>query len=274
MDRRDFLRMTAVAAGGALLGRHSEAAPPTASHDTELSFVVVADPHLREDREGEPTGVAKFRRALGAIERLSPRPAFMLLLGDIHPEKLVPIMGEVAIPVHPVHGNHETLADRGQLRELFASNFSGRDYYAFSQGACRFIGLCTATVGDHIGHFESEDITPATGQVEWLEQELHATRDMAHRFIFAHIPPDPQSRPNRMCLGSRESLYFHALLQRHRVSACFFGHLHSPADYSSAGCRMLTVASCNWNFGGKPPGLLFVRVRGEHVGLEFISTAG
>ncbi len=272
MDRRDFLKTTALAAGGALLARGAMA--QATSGNANLSFVVVADPHLREDRANEPTGVEKFRRVLSALEGLTPRPESMLMVGDIHPEKLVTLLPEVSIPIHAVHGNHETLDERKQLREMFPSDFGDRDYYAFTQGGCRFIGLCTATVRDHVGHFESEDIAPAVGQVEWLEQELHDNRALPHRFIFTHIPPNPQGRPDPMCLGSREAQYFHGLLQRHRVSACYFGHLHNPYDYRSAGRPVYSVASCNWNFENKPTGFLHVQVQGDQITTRFIATTG
>ena len=143
----------------------------SASAQTQpFNFVVLADPHLREDRPGEPTGVAKFLEVLAQIKALPRQPDFILMLGDTHPEKLAPLLPQIGLPVHVVAGNHETIAHRQQLRALFPQDFGDRDFYAFTHKGCRFIGLCTALVGDHVGHFESQDITPPIGQMQFLEQ--------------------------------------------------------------------------------------------------------
>lgn len=267
MNRRDFLAAGALATGGVLLSR---AALAQAEAEPLFSFIALADPHLREDRQNEPTGVEKLQRALEAIRGLAQRPAFILLLGDIHPDKLEPFMGNWPAPVHPVHGNHENAAHREALRELFSSDFAGRDFYAFAHADCRFIGLCTALVGDHVGHFESEDITPPIGQVEFLEQELQQSQNMRGRFIFSHVPPEQHNKPTADCLGSHEAMYLHRLVQDRNVTACFFGHRHAARLYQMGQTAMYGVPSTNWNFGGKPVGFLQVFVHAEGIQAELI----
>jgi len=269
VDRREFLSAGALAAGGLLL---SGAAVAQTEAEPLFSFIALADPHLSENRQGEPTGVEKLSRALEVIRGLALQPAFILLLGDIHPDKLEPFMDQWPAPVHPVHGNHENAAHRKKLRELFASDYAGKDFYAFTHADCRFIGLCTALVGDHVGHFESEDITPPVGQVEFLERELDAALGMRGRFLFGHVPPERDNKPTADCLGSHEALYLHQLVQDKHVTACFFGHRHASTLYSMGETAMYGVPSVNWNFGGKPVGFLQVLVYPSEVRAEFVAS--
>ncbi|MEN6301242.1 MAG: metallophosphoesterase [Armatimonadia bacterium] len=244
----------------------------SASAQTEpFAFVVLADPHLREDRPGEPTGVDKFLEVLAQIRALPQQPDFILMLGDTHPEKLAPLLPQIGLPVHVVAGNHETVAHRQQLRALFPGDFGDRDFYAFTHKGCRFIGLCTALVGDHVGHFESQDITPPVGQVEFLKDELATHRDLP-RFIFAHVPPEPQNRPHSSHLGSLESAWFHDLVRAEKPTACFFGHRHYRYEYDCGGTPILFVPSTNWNSGAHKRGFYLATMADSKCTLTFHET--
>jgi predicted phosphodiesterase len=267
MDRREFLKTSALAAGGVMLG---QAAIGQGEAQPLFTFIALADPHLREDRPNAATGVAKLEKALDVVRALPRPPAFMLLLGDIHPDKIDPFVGNWPAPVHPVHGNHETAPQRQQLRTMFASDFGDKDFYAFTHGDCRFIGLCTAMIGDHIGHFESQDITPKAGQLEFLEQELDQSQAMRHRFLFAHVPPDQSCKPLSDCLGTCEARYLHQLVQDKKVTACFFGHRHANRYYQVGQTGMYGAPSTNWNYGDRPVGFLEVEVYPAEVKVNFI----
>lgn len=147
-----------------------------------------------------------------------------------------------------------------------------RDFYAFTHQDCRFIGLCTALAGDHVGHFESEDITPKVGQVEWLEAELGGAAGLRHRFVFAHVPPEQHNKPLGDCLGSIEAAYFHRLVQEKRVTACFFGHRHANTLYQAGETAVYGVPSTNWNYGNKPVGFLDVAVYPTGLKVDFVAT--
>lgn len=238
-----------------------------------FTFAIIADPHLREDRVGEPTGEKKFLEVLAQIKALPRQPDFILMLGDTHPEKLAPLLPEIGLPVHVVIGNHETLAHRQQLRDLFPEDFAGRDFYAFTHKGARFIGLCTALVGDHVGHFESQDLTPHVGQVQFLEQELATHRDLP-RFIFAHVPPEPTNKPHPSHLGSLESAWFHALVRAEKPTACFFGHRHCRLEYTCGDTPILFVPSTNWNSTGHQRGFYLATMADNKCTLTFHQTAG
>lgn len=269
IDRREFLRISGVGAAGLLLaggiGFGQEQAP-------DYVFAVVADPHLREDREGEPTGVEKFRALLNRLRESTPRPEFILLLGDIHPEKLEPLLPTIDFPLHVVAGNHETVAHRAQLRAMFPADFGERDFYSFARGDDLFVGLCTAIPGDHVGHLQSQFISPQLEQLAWLEELRFRRGDHRHIFLYGHIPPEAECRPSTMCLAQNDARWLQAQIAAGRPTALFFGHRHKQIDFEFAGVPVCGLRSCNWNSGGEPTGGLLVSVTAGGFTTSFLPT--
>lgn len=278
MNRRHFLRTVgtgALASGLALKGLPiwGEDAPV---EDLLYSFVAVADPHLHQDREGELTAVQKFQLVLEHVGALVPQPDFMLLLGDIayrRLDRLERMLPDIELPIHAIAGNQETVDDNRQLRAMFPDDFQGKDFYSFKHKGSLFIGLCNALDQDHVGHFDSEDITPAVGQCEWFQQQIAAQGDYQHTFIFGHVPPEPSNRPNVMCLAQNDSRFLHGLLKQYRPTALFFGHLHKRVWFSIGSVPVYGIRSCNWNAGGEPLGFLQVKVFRQNLELHFVDTS-
>lgn len=271
LSRRQFIAVSALGTAALALGR----APGVAQREADrasYTFAAIADPHLREDREGEPTGVEKFEALLARLGQEAPETEFALLLGDIHPDRLGPILPQIALPLHPVIGNHENRAHREMLREQFPADLGESDYYAFEHGEDLFVGLCTAIPGDHVGHFQSQQISPSTAQLAWLEELLARRDEWRNVFVFAHIPPEEQSRASSMCLAQNDSRWFHELVAATRPKALYFGHRHRQIDFEIASVPVHGVRSCNWNSGGEPVGCLVVRVEGEQVTARFMPT--
>lgn len=244
------------------------------------SFVVVADPHLREDdpyvipngAEGL-TALEKFRRVLQRSEQLQPPPQFMMLLGDLHVDKFEKVIPEIPLPFHVVIGNHEKLTDRQKLRELFKDDFQERDFYSFEQNDTLFICLCDSVPGDHVGHFESQNITPNVGQLAWLEEQLQHGQQYAHCIVFGHVSPSPDGQPHQDHLTHNDANWLRDCVQQYQPSALFFGHRHQHIWFDIAGTPVYSLRSCNWNFDAEePPGFLHVTVSPDGVDVQFINT--
>ncbi|MFO8078709.1 MAG: metallophosphoesterase, partial [Armatimonadota bacterium] len=231
MDRRQFITTAALGTAGLMLASTRVMAQADADRYT---FAVIADPHLRENRDGEPTGVEKFRAWLARLEQEAPHAQFALLLGDIHPEKLEPMLPEIALPLHVVHGNHERPAHREMLREMFAEDFDGRDFYSFEHGDDLFVALSTAIPGDHIGHFQSQYITPKTEQLAWLEELLSRRAAWRNVFVYGHVPPEAECRPSTMCIAQNDARWLRGSSTRSRSYRESFCAMHIVLGRDSA----------------------------------------
>ena len=237
--------------------------------DQAWSFVVVADAHLTENRKGEPTGEEKFKKVLERIDAINPRPDFMLLLGDIHEKKLEPLLPQIKITVHPIAGNHEGQANRKTLRKMFPEDFQDKDFYTFEHKKCLFIAMCTAAANDHVGHFESQDITPSVGQCQWIEEQLKKGGQFQSVFLYGHIPP-AENQLEATSISWNDSCYLLDLVRRYQPRALFFGHIHKQKTFKVDNATVYVVRSCNWNSRGEPTGFLHVKVFPNRVETEFI----
>jgi len=270
VSRREFLRIAGAGAAG--LAFAASAGADAWSPAPEYVFAIIADPHLREDREGEPTGVQKFQALLARLDGLATRPEFALIPGDIHPEKLEPLLPQIDLPLHVVAGNHESVAHRAQLRAMLPDDFGERDFYALARGDDLFVALCTAIPGDHVGHFQSQFITPQLGQLAWLEELLSRRGDFRHVFVQGHVPPGPGAVSGTMFLAHNDALWFEALVRQTAPTGLFFGHRHTQADFEFGGVPLYGVRSCNWNSGGQPRGGLLVAVFADGFEAQFLPT--
>jgi len=239
-----------------------------------FSFAVIADPHLSEDnRQYAATGLEKFARVAEKIKALPTEaaPDFVLICGDLHVHRLAEALALLPVPAHVTPGNHESRKSRQQLREMFPDDFQGKDFYSFTHRGCKFISLCTASCGDHVGHLSSEDISPKTGQCAWLEKELAETT--AHTFVFGHIPPHPEGKDLNMFLGQNDSRFVVELVRKFRPAALFFGHQHRRRRFTIGESPVFVVRSCNWNGGFREPtGFLMVRVQKGSISTEIVET--
>ena len=244
-----------------------------------FSFCVLADPHCAETAWWKPevygNHIDRFFACVAEMDKLKGdnRPDFMLIIGDVHLWELEKHLSRTSMPMHVISGNHEGTPDRKkQMRELFPDDFkrNGKesDYYSFVHKGVRFIGLCDAPTSDHIGSLCSEYINPR-GQCEWLEKEL--AQKETKKIIFAHIPPQPESKDQNSYLARNDSRWFLELVKKAQPLAMFFGHSHkSTIEYKFGKTRSFTVRSCAWNFSEVPLGFLMVKILPKGMEIEEI----
>jgi len=202
IDRRGFLKCMAWAGTGALcvlqggiLKSYSLSNPggigPDASHG-ELSFVQISDSHMGFNKPANPDVVSTLKAAVGKINGLSVRPAFILHTGDIsHLSKpdqfdsVQQILKDTKVnDVFYVPGEHDILEDDGaQYRERFAKGSNGAGWYSFDKHDVHFIGLVNVQnlKAGGLGSLGQE-------QLEWLEKDVKHLSKSKPIVVFAHIP--------------------------------------------------------------------------------------
>ncbi len=282
MDRRSFLNLVS-SIGIVSLPPAIKLAPFNhlgREPQTSFSFALIADPHASEGvRDGiEQYGDAKtkFFRCIEKIENMpkDEQPDFILVLGDLHFHAIEDELSKVNIPMHPIAGNHESVEQKKQLRQMFPKDFQingvESDYYSFEHKGVHFIGLCNAISPDHIGHLCSNQIIPR-GQCEWLEKEL--TKNEMPKIVFAHIPIEPDGQDKHMYLTRNDSRYMAELISKYKPNAMFFGHHHlETRQFNIEDCSITILRACSWNFHNVPIGFGIVKVTPEGISLKEIIT--
>lgn len=280
ITRRDLLKTamgTAALAAVDLPSASADDASAASGAELLFSFVIDADPHTGIDRDGERTGREKFRAVLDKIKRLSPRPDFMLILGDVHGRELKEVLAETdfQVPVHVVFGNADDKASRQILRRMFPRDLAENDYYSFTHKNCKFIGLCNAIPGDHVGHLSSE-FYRGLRQCSWLEEQLaQGKENFAHTFAFAHVPLHPRGEEANYYLAVNDQKFIRRLAVRYEPTALFFGHLHRLETFKIGKTDVFSLHGSNWTNTLVPPpydpiGFNVARVYEDGVKLEFV----
>lgn len=165
----------------------------------EFIFIHASDTHL------QASSLPRIRRLREIVER--ERPAFVLVTGDLvrdalrvseaeargYYEMFAAEIARFPVPVWTVPGNHEIFGIERQLSrvskehplygEQMYRHYLGSNYYSFTWGGVRFIGLDTADIADlwYYGHIDA-------AQMEWLKKDLAAVAPGAPVVTFNHIP--------------------------------------------------------------------------------------
>jgi 3',5'-cyclic-AMP phosphodiesterase len=217
-SRREFMKGVGAATISLGLGslpgcasaREATAAPPSAATPAALPqhglrFVFMPDTHLRREyRSAE--GIAS---ALQAVERLDPRPDFIMTGGDLCDDlrgedlqgaqeladRFVWIWREnTTIPTYHMLGNHDAAGwGEGEIPEDHSDYRFGlmqrvlgmeRPYPSFDHGGWHFVVLNNNRLtepGSHIGWVDEE-------QLAWLRQDLRRNRERP-TMVGMHVPP-------------------------------------------------------------------------------------
>jgi len=161
------------------------------------------------------------------IDRLDPKPAFVINSGDIVPDGVmdqfrdyyIPPLLETDIPHFVAIGNHDEGAGSlvREYRHLFGEN--SLNYY-FDYGKARYVFIDNTT-----------DATDRDEMLEWLDHTLAETPATFGKIVAAHKPPANIEKWAYHAWDEDESKVFTDLMTKHAVDAVYLGHIHA---YSTA----------------------------------------
>ena len=197
-QRRGFLKcmtwaggaMVWTIAGGVPRSRLiSSAEAVTPSKD--FMFVQISDSHLGFDKAANPNTAATLKEALGKIEAMPVRPAFMIHTGDIsHLSKPAQfdtarqLMNETGLTTYTVPGEHDILEEDGKsYLNRFGEGTKGDGWYSFDANGVHFIGLVNVVdlQGNGLGNLGQD-------QLEWLEKDVKGRSASTPIVLMAHVP--------------------------------------------------------------------------------------
>ena len=274
ISRRKFLRRLGLTTGAALVGRRLLYAEDPQFHP--FSFVQMSDMHIGKSKADET-----FRRAVDSVEALRPRPAFLLITGDLsekrpkHYERFLKIVSRTTLPLRLMPGNHDVgnrISRRSfRLVERYR-DLIGEDRYAFTVGPrgahAQFIVLNSlymrpwGTAGKRRRAALAETVD---AQWTWLEEQLAASAESPHPastvFVCLHHPLFSNRVDQRVAsyltVTMKAKRRMLALCDRYRVQAVLAGHSHRNRVHTYRGTTLLTTPSVFWNSpelrGGKVP---------------------
>lgn len=253
-------------------------------------FIQAADPQLglmKAWKIGDCDGggdewaeeVQLTRQAVQAVNKLSPRPRFMILCGDlVHAMPGTPFrVGQEKdlkdalrgtdpnIPLLFVSGNHD-LGNTPTANTV--ANYChawGDDYFAFWVGGVHCLVLNSQLYFDASACQALRDAQDA-----WLEEQLQAEirQPSRHLLVFQHIPlylrrPDEEDDYFNLQTVIRENL-----IQRFKkagVKAVFSGHYHRNAGGCYDGLDMVVSSAIGCQLGEDAHGVRVVVVTADRI---------
>ena len=223
-------------------GRSTRAQSVVAPPSTPAPFTFAVFGDNRPARSDLPVPDV-FRQIVREVRLI--HPAFVMTTGDLiygsddDPDlvareyaEVMPIVGEVGVPIYFAAGNHE-IRGKAVNEALYRKHVSPNLYYSFDYGPAHLVVLDSDIVGQ-AGRIMGK-------QMAWFQEDLKAarTRGAKHVFVFMHQQPYPVS----LHIGSSLDKYpverdvFQTLLRKFKVEALITGHEHLFDDSVHGGVR-------------------------------------
>ncbi len=255
-----------------------------------FDFVFIADMHLR--RDGPST--SKFKASLEEINRLEPKPAFLLAQGDICLQDgagpaYLESLAAAEMPVRNGAGNHEMMLKHENPRDDFERLF-GPTYYSFDWGPAHFIVLDGNKPLPGEEGWKAVHGAVEASELAWLEADLAAQPEGKPIVIGVHIPI-VSTYPERRRHSPKDAPYWEVtnddmltdLFARHGVRLVLQGHMHENERETVDGVEYVESISMSgswWKAGegfergvdGCPRGYRVVSVDGTTIAHHYRSS--
>ncbi|XP_067101174.1 serine/threonine-protein phosphatase CPPED1 isoform X1 [Osmerus mordax] len=254
-------------------------------------FIQAADPQLglmKAWRDGDCDGggdewdeeVQLTRQTVEAINKMSPRPRFMVLCGDlVHAMPGTPFRAgqerdlkgalggtDPSIPLVFVSGNH----DLGNIPtpdtvEQYCQAW-GDDYFSFWVG-----GVQCLVLNSQLFYDASACPSQREAQDEWLGEQLQAASSSSparRLLVFQHIPLYLKTPDEEDDYFNLQTAVRHSLLDRFKqagVKAVFSGHYHRNAGGFCGGLDMVVSSAIGCQLGNDTHGVRVVVVTADDI---------
>lgn len=188
------------------------------SEDGSHRFVVIGDSRSNADLW---VSIVKH------IDQLDPKPAFVIITGDIVPrgftkeylEYYIPPLLETDISYFVAIGNHDDGSEGRALEYQYLFGKKALNYF-FDYGKTRYIFVDNVT-----------RVTPFEKTLEWLDATLADTPEDFKIIVSAHKPVSTIEKWAYHSWDVKNSQTFAELMSEYNVKHVFFGHIHA---YSTA----------------------------------------
>ncbi len=229
--------------------------------DADFTFIVANDLHYRDARCGE-----WLEQVVASIRALRPRPAFVVLNGDLSEDGTREQLGAVReifralpMPVLTTIGNHDYTA--AETREPYQELFGRRLNYRFEYGDWQFLALDTTD-----GHRVYRAWVPGE-TLGWLDAHLPFVSRDRPLVVLTHFPL------GRNWLRPLNARDVSARLKGFNLQAAISGHWHGWTERRVNGVRFATGRCCSWwrtnHDGSKCKGYFLCRVTSAGLRYDF-----
>ncbi len=196
--------------------------------ETGLHFLQISDSHVGFDKAANPNALATLEEAIGKVEAMPAKPAFMIHTGDItHLSKpkefddANQVIGRAKLDVHYVPGEHDVI-DEGNGKAYmgrYGQGAKGAGWYSFDHSGVHFVGLVNVVdlKAGGMGNLGAD-------QLAWLTDDLKGKSASTPIVVFAHIPL--WTVAPEWGWGTQDSAQALALLSRFGSVTVLNGHIH------------------------------------------------
>src|SRR6478672_4952058 len=237
IDRRGFLRCMAWAGTAAVWGLSGGVPKSFAlsrlpflsdSERKSIFFAQISDSHIGFSKEANKDVTATLQEAVGRLNALPQRPAFVLHTGDItqlaKPSEFDTanevLKGIRTDRVLYVPGEHDIAGDNGaSYLQRYGKGTNGGGWYSFDHSGVHFVGLVNVLnlKAGGLGSLGAE-------QLAWLAKDVARLSNSTPIVLFAHVPlwtvyPE-------WGWGTDDSEQALALLKRFGSVTVLNGHIH------------------------------------------------
>ena len=155
-------------------------------------FVQLSDSHIGFNKPANPDVAGTFTRAIGLVNALPMRPAFVLHTGDItHLSKAAEfdqaqqLMGQLKVTeIHTTPGEHDVTDGVGtEYFKRFGAASNNRGYYSFDHKGVHLVSLVNVMQFKPGGLASMGD-----DQIAWLKDDLARRSSSQPIVLFAHMP--------------------------------------------------------------------------------------